>query len=193
MKFSDWLNRVWHAVDDRWLSLSAGERALGIPCDAPLIREVGVDIRDMSDDEARQAAEAVYSALKAIEEIGIILETQPRWFRLVDSGPKLLGRDLYPLLEPYSRQPLPEREEQFLRKLVELAKVTSDEDNYVRIEERAVAEVFRALGWPWAGGISREALEVTQMLKAAGMIDTRYVGRALRCTPTFKGMAWIER
>jgi hypothetical protein len=192
MKYSEWLEKVWHAIDERWDELSDSERASGIPCDTEFLKEVGIDVATMSVEQARAAGDAAYQALKAIEDLGLLLESRARRFRLVDSAPRQLGRPLSPLLEPYRHEPLEPREEEFLGKLAEIARSTSASDPYVLLQERPATEVFRALGWPWMGTLDREAVGITQTLRMAGMLETRFAGKLMTCLPTAKGMARIE-
>src|SRR6476469_317122 len=109
MKYADWLEKVWRVVDIRWEQLDEQQRALGIPCDPTFLADLGIEPGTFEEEKVQEAVASVYRALKDIENLGMILELQPMYFRLVDSGPRQLGRRLAPLMEPYCKQQLQER------------------------------------------------------------------------------------
>lgn len=195
MKYSEWMEKVWQAIDERWEEMGDQERAAGIPCDAAFLEELGISAVEptASARNASEAVEAAYDALKSIEEIGLLLEVKPRRFKLVDSAPRQLGRPLSPLLEPYKHQPLEQEELEFLARLSELAAGTDEADPYVRIEEQRVSDIFKALGWAWQGTLDRRAIGITQTLKMEGMIATSFAAGETRCVPTYKGMIRVEQ
>lgn len=195
MKYSEWMEKVWQAIDERWEEMGDQERAAGIPCDAAFLEELGISAVEPTarPQNAGEAVEAAYGALKSIEEIGLLLEVKPRRFKLVDSAPRQLGRPLSPLLEPYKHQPLEQEELEFLARLSELAAGTDEADPYVRIEEQRVSDIFKALGWAWQGTLDRRAIGITQTLKMEGMIATSFAAGETRCVPTYKGMIRVEQ
>jgi DNA-binding PadR family transcriptional regulator len=158
---------------------------------------MGIDTQAIGEEKATEALSALYQAFKDIESLGFILEIRPRYFKLVDSGPRQLGRKLSPLLQPYRQQNLDEKQAQFLQTLAELTKMTEVDASgtsplYVRLTGCRVSDVYEKLGWPWTDVADPAMLTLLHDLKEAGMLDTAYIGRELRCNPTIAGMAWVE-
>ena len=196
MNYSEWLEKVWQAIDTSWKQLPEDKRALGIPCDETLLAHIGIDAYALANHKTAEAVNAVYKALKDLKRFGLILELQSGSFRPLESGLRRLSRPLSPLLEPYRRRQLVHSEALFLGKLVDIATVTAQDQakrvQYITTKQCRVADVYENLGWSWAGTANPDMLGMIYDLRDAGMIETTYITGDLQCGPTCAGMAWSE-